>query len=105
MSETLLPNTEHTSATIRIVAVSGERIGNVEDKTLPMRSREDTRRSNRNLERERGPAPRSYEKGCAGQQRHAGQEYPHIRNIREGTTIKLDVNSSVYTMDVWCMLR
>ena len=29
---------------------------------------------------------------------------PHIRNIREGTVIKLDVNNGVYTMDMWTCL-
>ena len=26
---------------------------------------------------------------------------PHVRNIRDGTMIKMDVNSRVYTMDMW----
>ena len=26
---------------------------------------------------------------------------PHIRSIRDRTTTKLDVNSGVYTMDMW----
>ena len=29
---------------------------------------------------------------------------PHIRNTRDGTVIKLDVNSGVYTMDMWICL-
>ena len=29
---------------------------------------------------------------------------PHIRNIRDGTMIKLHVNSGVYTMDMWIFL-
>ena len=29
---------------------------------------------------------------------------PHIRNTRDGTTIKLDVNNGVYTMDMWICL-
>ena len=29
---------------------------------------------------------------------------PHIRNIRDGTVIKLDVNNGVYMMDVWICL-
>ena len=29
---------------------------------------------------------------------------PHIRNIRDGTVIKLDVNNGVYTMDMWICL-
>ena len=41
---------------------------------------------------------------------HAGNvvmlddKYPHIRNIRDGTVIKLDVNNGVYTMDMWVRL-
>ena len=29
------------------------------------------------------------------------EKNPHIRNIRDGTVIKLDVNNGVYTMDMW----
>ena len=32
------------------------------------------------------------------------EKNPHIRNIPEGTVIKLDVNNSVYTMDMWICL-
>ena len=29
------------------------------------------------------------------------EKIPHIRNIRDGTVIKLDMNNGVYTMDMW----
>ena len=29
------------------------------------------------------------------------EKNPHIRNNRDGTVIKLDVNNGVYTMDMW----
>ena len=29
------------------------------------------------------------------------EKNPHIRNNRDGTVIKLDVNSGLYTMDMW----
>ena len=29
------------------------------------------------------------------------EKNPHIRNIRDGTVIKLDVNNGVCTMDMW----
>ena len=29
------------------------------------------------------------------------EKNPHIRNIRDGTVIKLDVSNGVYTMDMW----
>ena len=32
------------------------------------------------------------------------EKNPHIRNKRDGTAIKLDVNNSVYTMDMWVCL-
>ena len=32
------------------------------------------------------------------------EKNPHIRNFRDGTVIKLDVNSGVYTMDMWICL-
>ena len=41
---------------------------------------------------------------------HAGnvivldEKNPHIRNNRDGTVIKLDVNNGVYTMDKWVRL-
>ena len=33
-----------------------------------------------------------------------GEKNPHIRNIRDGTVIKLDVNNSIYTMNMWICL-
>ena len=32
------------------------------------------------------------------------EKNPHIQYNRDGTVIKLDVNSGVYTMDVWVCL-
>ena len=32
------------------------------------------------------------------------EKNPHMRNYRDGTVIKLDVNSGVYTMDMWVCL-
>ena len=32
------------------------------------------------------------------------EKNPHIRNIRDGTVIKLDVNNGVYMMDMWICL-
>ena len=32
------------------------------------------------------------------------EQKPHIRKIRDGTVIKLDVNNGVYTMDMWICL-
>ena len=32
------------------------------------------------------------------------EKNPQIRNIRDGTMIKLDVNSGVYTMNMWACL-
>ena len=32
------------------------------------------------------------------------EKNPHIRNIRDDTVIKLDVNSGVHTMDMWICL-
>ena len=32
------------------------------------------------------------------------EKNPHIRNTRDGTVIKLDVNNGVYTMDMWICL-
>ena len=33
------------------------------------------------------------------------EKTPHVRNIRDGTMIKMDVNSGVYTMDMWICLH
>ena len=33
------------------------------------------------------------------------EKNPHIRNNRDGTVIKLNMNSGVYTMDVWVCLN
>ena len=32
------------------------------------------------------------------------EKNPHMRHIRDGTVIKLDVNNVVYTMDMWICL-
>ena len=32
------------------------------------------------------------------------EKNPHIRNNRDGTVIKLDVNNGVYTVDMWVCL-
>ena len=32
------------------------------------------------------------------------EKNPHIRNNRDGTVVKLDVNSGVLTMDMWVCL-
>ena len=32
------------------------------------------------------------------------EKNPHIRNIRDGTMIKMDVNNGVFTMDTWMCL-
>ena len=33
------------------------------------------------------------------------EKNPHIRNTRDGTVIKRDVNNGVYTMDMWICLH
>ena len=33
------------------------------------------------------------------------EKNPHVRNIRDGTMIKMDVNNGVYTMDMWICLH
>ena len=32
------------------------------------------------------------------------EKHPHVRNNRDGTVIKLDVDNGVYTMDMWVCL-
>ena len=32
------------------------------------------------------------------------EKHPHIRNNQDGTVIKVDVNTWVYTMDMWVCL-
>ena len=44
------------------------------------------------------------EKGRASWQCRGAEENPHIRNNRDGTVIKLDVNNGAYTMDTWVCL-
>ena len=33
------------------------------------------------------------------------EKNPRIRNNRDGTVIKLDINNGVYTMDMWVCLE
>ena len=33
------------------------------------------------------------------------EKNPHIRNNRDGTVVKLDVNNGVYTIDIWDLPR
>ena len=55
-------------------------------------------------ERERCEALDLNEKGRASNVVVLDEKNPHIRNNRDGTVTKLDVNNGMYTMDMWVCL-
>ena len=74
-------------------------------KTIPSKTVEGVYICIKNQERERCEALDLSEKGRASWRcRVLDRKNPHIRNNGDGTVTRLDVNSGVYTMDMWVYL-
>ena len=97
---------DRTSTTKKFVAASGEQIKDSGGKTIPCKFAEGVRRC---IEFRSA----SVVKPLISMRKvvHAGnvvvmdEENPHIRDNRDGTVIRLDVNNGVYTVDMWVCLN
>ena len=95
---------DRTSTTKKFVAANGERIKDLGVRTIPFKSVEGVHRCIK-LRSASVVKPLI----LMGKVMQAGnfvvldEKNPHIRNNRDGTVIKLDVNNGVYTMDMWEM--
>ena len=96
---------DRTSATKKFVAANGDRIKVSGQKTIPFKSVKGVHRCKKirsaNVVK---PLISTRKVVQAGNVVVLGEKNPHIRNNRDGTVIKLDVNNAVYTMDVWVCL-
>ena len=89
----------------RFVAADGERIKDLGEKTIPLKSVEGVRRCMKlrsaNVVK---PLITMRKVVQAGSVVVLDEKNPYIRNTRDDTVIKLDVNSGVYTIDIWVCL-
>ena len=96
---------DRTSTTKKFVAASGEKIRGLGGKTIPCKSAEGVRRCIEFWSASVVKPMISMRKVV-----HAGnvvvmdEKNPHIRNTRDGTVIRLDVNNGVCTVDMWVWL-
>ena len=101
MLETMFPHgkIERKPSPKKFVAANGEQIKDVGEKNIPFKTNEGVQRCttfrSANVVK---PSVR------AGNIVELDEKNPHIRNIRDGTVIKLDANNGVYTMDMWICL-
>ena len=93
---------ERKTSSKKFVASNGEQIKDLVEKNIPFETYEGiqrciTYRSARVVKR-----IISMQKVVrAGHIVVLDEKNPHIRNFRDGTMLKLDVNNGVYTMDMW----
>ena len=97
---------DRTSATKKFVAATGERIKELCEKTIPFKSVEGVRRCikfrSANVVKPRISRRKVVQAGNVVLQ---DEKNPHIRNNRDGTVIKLDVNNWVCTMDMGVLMK
>ena len=86
----------------KFVAANGEQINDLGEKTIPFKTNEGVQRCiifrSANVAK---PIISMQKAVRAGNTVGLDEKNPHIRNIRDGTVIKLDVSNGVYTMDMW----
>ena len=93
---------DRTSATKKFVAADGERTQDLGEKTILFNSIERCAQVQKNQECKRYEAFDLSEKVVQdGNVVVLDEKNPHIRNTRDGTVIKLDVNNGVCAMDMW----
>ena len=85
---------DRASTTKKFVAVNGERIEDLGETTIPFKSMEGVHRCIKFRSANVVKPLISMQKVVVD------EKNPHVRN-RDGTGIELDVNSGVYTMDMW----
>ena len=92
---------DRTSTTKKFVAADGEKIKDLGEKTIPFKCVEGVHRRikfrSANVVKPLISMRKVVQAGNVGM---LDEKKPHIRNNRDGTVIKLDVNNGVYTMDM-----
>ena len=83
------------------MAVTGEQIRDLGEKTIPFKTNEGIQRCiTFRYAIVVTPLIASQKVVGAGNILVLDDKNPHIRNIRDGTTIEMDANNGVYTMDM-----
>ena len=104
MPETMFPcvKLERKKSPKKFVAANGEQIKDLGEKNIPFKTNEGIRRCitfrSANVVK---PLISMQKVVRVGNVVVLDEKNPHIRNTRDGTIIKLDVNNGVYTMDMW----
>ena len=93
---------DRTRTTKRFVAASGDRIKDLVEKTIPFKSVGGVKKIRSAIVVK--PLISMRKVVQAGNVVVLNEKNPDIRNNRDGTVIRLDVNSGVYTTDVWMCL-
>ena len=107
MPETMFPHVkiERKTPPKKFVAANGEQIKVLGAKRIPFKTNEGVQRCitcrSANVVK---PFISMQKVVQAGNTVVLDEKNPHIRNTRDGTVIKLDVNNGVYTMDMWICL-
>ena len=107
MPEAMFPNVklERKTQPKKFVAANGDQIRDLGEKNIPFRTNEGVQRCitfrSANVVK---PLISMQKVVRAGNVVVLDEKNPHIRNIRDGTVIKLDANNGVYTMDMWICL-
>ena len=105
--ETMFPRVklERKTSPKKFVAANGEQIKDLGEKKIPFKTNEGIQRCitfrSANVVKTLVSLQKVIREGNIGVR---DDRNPHIRNIRDGTVIKLDVNNGVYTMDMWICL-
>ena len=103
MLETMFPHVKLVRKTSpnKFVAANGEQIKALGEKSIPFKTNEGVQRCKTFRSANVVKALTSMQEVVqAGNIVVLHEKNPHIRNTRDGTVIKLDVNNGVYTMDM-----
>ena len=107
MPEAMFPNVklERKTQPKKFVAANGDQIRDLGEKNIPFRTNPGVQRCitfrSANVVK---PLISMQKVVRAGKVVVLDEKNPHIRNIRDGTVIKLVANNGVYTMDMWICL-
>ena len=107
MLETMFPHVklERKTSSKKFVAANGEQIKDLGEKKKPFKTNEGVQRCKTFRSANVVKPLISMQKVVrAGNTVVLDEKNPHIRNIRDGTVIKLDVSNGVYTLDMWICL-
>ena len=97
---------DHMRATKKFVAANGERIKDFREKPIPFKSVEGVRRCKKiRIASVVKPLLSMRKVVQDGDVVVLDEKNPNIRNNRDGTAMKLDVNNGVYTMHMWVWSR